>query len=284
LEQRLRMFTAPNPTGYDLRFSVAKIPVRVHPLFWLATFVFGWDLFQLNFVEFVTGQPTELPLAVFLALWVAAMFLSILIHEMGHVLAYRYFGISSHIILYLFGGLAVADSWGTRSRIDPWNQLVISLAGPVAQWLLAGVVMLLVLVAGHALPVRGTILQDYLPTSGEPIPSVPLQMFVLYLLVPSIFWALLNLLPIFPLDGGRIAESLLLMKDPYSGTMQAKWLSVFVGGGLAALMVYWDMKSTALLFGILALSNFMELRGMGGGGGGYGNGNYGGGGYGGGRW
>ena len=61
------LFQPPPPTQYDLRFAIAGIPVRVHPLFWLITILFGFsaDLIQL-------------------LIWVFVVFVSILVHELGH--------------------------------------------------------------------------------------------------------------------------------------------------------------------------------------------------------
>ena len=85
-------FVEPPPTSYDLHFRVAGVPVRVHPLFWLATVFMGLG---------ADGDPIDV------LLWVVAVFTCILVHELGHVLAFRYYGMSAHVVLHAFGGLAI---------------------------------------------------------------------------------------------------------------------------------------------------------------------------------
>ena len=94
------LFTEPPRTQYDVRFSVAGIPVRVSPFFWLVTLLFG------------ASGGTD---AVGLLTWVAVVFVSILIHEMGHALVQRYYGWEPSIILYQMGGLATYNT-GFTSR------------------------------------------------------------------------------------------------------------------------------------------------------------------------
>jgi stage IV sporulation protein FB len=119
----------PASTPYDLNFpSVGRPGARV-PWFWLVALLLGWDLTQAREQQ-----------AMLLTLWIAAVFLSILVHEMGHALAMRFYGIDSYIVLYQFGGLAIPDSYSSRMgygsrrmRDDPISQIVISAAGPAAQ-------------------------------------------------------------------------------------------------------------------------------------------------------
>ena len=68
------LFTEPNRTPYDLRFNLFGIPVRVHPLFWLVAAILG------------AGSDPD---PIELLLWIGTVFVSILIHEMGHALAAR---------------------------------------------------------------------------------------------------------------------------------------------------------------------------------------------------
>src|SRR5689334_25386966 len=92
------LFHTPPPTRFDLNFSILGIPVRVHPLFWLISILFG-------------GAANGL---LGILIWVVAVFISILIHELGHALAMRRYGQGSQIILHLAGGLTVPQSmaWG----------------------------------------------------------------------------------------------------------------------------------------------------------------------------
>src|SRR5438105_12992959 len=108
------MFFEPSRTQFDLNFSLFGIHVRVHPAFWIVALVFGSSALNDGLV--------------FLLVWVACLFVSILIHEMGHVLAGMCFGSRGNIVLYSFGGLAVGSS-ELESR---WQRVVVFLAGPGA--------------------------------------------------------------------------------------------------------------------------------------------------------
>ena len=96
------LFQPPPPTRFDLRFSVAGFPVRVHPLFWLIAILFGSS----------AGSPAKV------MAWIIAIFVSITIHELGHAFALRRYGVESQIILHAAGGLTVPESvsWGGSSK------------------------------------------------------------------------------------------------------------------------------------------------------------------------
>src|SRR5262245_1781127 len=79
-----------SPTPFDLRFAVFGIPVRVHPFFWLFSALLGWD----------ARDPNRM------FLWIACVFVSILVHELGHALTALWFGWPPEIVLYSFGGYA----------------------------------------------------------------------------------------------------------------------------------------------------------------------------------
>ena len=151
----MRLFQPPAPTRYDLHFSLAGIPVRVHPLFWLIAVLFG---LSSNLIQ--------------LLIWVAVVFFSILIHELGHALAFRRYGMSSSIVLYWGGGLTVPEAvrWGYGSAnvsLSPNQEILISLAGPFAGFMLAGLVLTGVALSG------GSVLVNLL-LGFMPIPSVVL--------------------------------------------------------------------------------------------------------------
>jgi Zn-dependent protease len=262
------MLAEPAPTPYDLRFNLLGFDVRISPWFWLAALLLGWSISQPDVVGALTGKPPQHGAPLYLALWTAAMFISILIHELGHALAFRQYGVSSHIVLYHFGGLAVPDgSLGYGfGRFHPRQDIIVAAAGPAAQLLLAAIVLLLVRVAGHSVPLEAFFGRLWPDLGGEPIPNQPLAMFALYLLLPSIMWALMNLLPVLPLDGGQIAAGYMKMHDPARGVVNSMWLSVFVGAGVAVLSLFFlHDRMMAMLFGILAVQNYLQLQMFGGG-------------------
>lgn len=243
------LFQQPPPTQYDLRFTVAGIPVRVHPLFWLITLLFG-----------ATGNLLLLPI------WILVIFVSILIHELGHAFAFRRYGQRSHIVLHFSGGLTIPESisWGggwASVALSPWQEIFISVAGPGAGFLFAGLVMLIVSITGGS--ILTTWLFGFIPLPVNAVMSFGgqyLSALVTLLLWVNIFWGLINLMPVQPLDGGNVARNLFMHYDPVDGVRKALWLSV-ITGALLALLGLFAFRSIymALLFGLLAYQSYQSV-------------------------
>lgn len=246
------MLQSVTPTRFDLRFSIAGIPVRVHPLFWLIALLLGAN----------SGHP------LMILVWVAVVFISILIHELGHAFAFRRYGQPSHILLHMTGGLTVPESvpWAggyTSVGLTPNQHIFVSLAGPFAGFALAG----LVLAVGAAL--GGTIIFTTL-LGLIPFPLVIMpqgfgifnDIFVTFLWV-NIFWGIINLLPVYPLDGGHVTRYFLIQRDPWNGLRTSLWISVIAGGTLAVFgFIFLGSIYMAFLFGLLAFQSFQMVQAM----------------------
>jgi Zn-dependent protease len=244
------LFQPPPPTRYDLNFSLAGIPVRVHPLFWLIAILFG--LSAGSFIQ--------------LFIWVAVVFISILIHELGHSLAMRLYGQDSFIVLHMMGGLAVPQSarWRGRGGDEATQQIIISLAGPVAGFLLAALVVALVAGLGGAISVNW--LFGFIPLPGAFLPDGGpiVNSLITTLLWVNVFWGLINLAPVFPLDGGHIARHALTKVDPWDGFRKSLWLSTIAGAIIAiAGLLFLRSLFMALLFGLLAFQSYQMAKGRG---------------------
>ncbi len=243
-------FTEPPATRYDLRFNVGPIPVRVHPLFWLIAVLFGASAGGL----------------VPLLIWVAVIFVSILIHELGHAVTMRWFGMGAQVVLHWAGGLAVPEQvrWGNRYanvELRPSQAILISLAGPGAGFLLAALVL-----AGSA-AVGGVIIPaplfGVIPFAEAFVPGGWIPNLIVHdLLWVNIFWGLVNLLPVYPLDGGNVARRLLIVMDPLDGGRKSLWLSIITGAIVAlAGLVLLGSVYMAILFGFLAFQSYQTLTG-----------------------
>jgi Zn-dependent protease len=181
-------------TPYDLRFRLLRIPVRVHPLFWVVMAALGW-------------QNHELPLV---AVWVACGFVSILVHEFGHGLMSRVFGSTPSIVLWAMGGLCYSQA----ERQSLGQRLAVVLAGPAAGLALYVLVMIASsaiygLTAAEHLSVTKVLLNlrpsfDDLVSAQRRFPSEISWHAYWSLIQINLFWSLFNLLPIWPLDGGAI--------------------------------------------------------------------------------
>ena len=184
-------------SSFDLRFRLLGFPVRVSPYFFLVSGLFG------------SGLALRLGWQ-FLVIWIVLSFISILLHELGHALAYRVFGSPAEITLHGFGGYAQ----GYRLP-KSWQRMIVAFAGPVAQLLLAGAVW------GSALLTNWPVQNDYT------------KAIYLFLMWMNIFWPLINLVPILPLDGGNILREVLAMLRIRNPDAAAHAVSVGFAGLLA---------------------------------------------------
>jgi len=218
------MFGPVQQTPYDVEFSLFGIPTRIHPLFWLVAVIFGWGLQRPDLI----------------IIWVLCVFISILVHEMGHALLARAFGYYPHIVLHHFGGYA---SYMPDGRETPWKSIAISFAGPLAGFIFWGLLLLLVI----GLRLGNVTINDNVAFAlGQ-------------LLFINLYWGLINLLPVLPLDGGRISNELFGMWSRRNGDVWALRVGVAVGIGMAVFSMQSGDRYLAFLFGILALMNFQAL-------------------------
>ncbi len=245
------LFQVPPPTRYDLRFNLAGFPVRVHPLFWLIAVLLGYS----------SGNILQI------LLWVLVVFISILVHELGHALAFRRYGLSSQIVLHFAGGLTIPEStlWGSRwanVALGPNQNIFISLAGPGAGFIFAAAAIVGVILAGGEIIM--TRLLGFIPIPGLallPFGGNLVSMFVTALLWVNLFWGIINLLPVYPLDGGNVARNVLVQVDPVDGVRKSLWVSV-IAGALIAIVAFFFLGSLymAVLFGILAFQSYQSLQ------------------------
>jgi Zn-dependent protease len=217
-------------------------------------------------------------------IYIAVFFVSVLIHELGHAMVMRIFREDPRIVLYWNGGLAISDGGGG----SPWNisfrnrsrsqheQILISFAGPAAGFLLAFLTLALL----KALDVGITPSFDWLPVfsfewAGSDLENNDyLQLALWAFFTINFYLNLLNLVPVYPLDGGQIARSLFLEANPWQGLKFSLIVSLVVAGIIALLFAQNRSMFGAIFFGSLALQNFQELQmmGTGGFGGGFGGG------------
>lgn len=237
-------------TPFDLRFRALGIPVRVHPFFWLIAAMLGW-------------HDQNLPLV---ALWVGCVFVSILVHEYGHGLMAQRFRESPSILLWGMGGLCYSQG----ERQTPLERLLVILAGPGAGFMLAVLVMALatafhgVTPDEHAGIIAGLLGVGDASTGAIAKIHNPWEFFVYYFLLEiNILWGLLNLLPIWPLDGGQAFQILLTWFDRARGRRWGHIVSLMVAGILAVVAgLGGDQIFMALFFAYFAFLNYQMLHSL----------------------
>jgi Zn-dependent protease len=203
-----------------IRFSIFGFPVTVQWLFWVVLAVLG----PIN----ALGQPGGL---MRLGLWVGIGFVSILWHELGHCFFQRKYGATPEIQLYGGGGLAIAHG----GRFTRAQSLIVAAAGPAFGLMLWAV--------------SERFFHHFPPKSPALVRAS------LYLWQINLFWSLINLLPVLPLDGGRILEAIV------NGRIR---IVAGIGVVVAAAAAIWAFFNwglyTAVLFGFFAVQNFQLLQ------------------------
>ncbi len=214
----------PDRTPYDVRFRLFGVDVRIHPFFWL-------------FTVLLSGGGSLKGVLI----WLAAVMLSLLVHEFGHVIAFRYYGIRSFVVLYSFGGLAIPQGSGYGGSFGPrltaGANAVVAFAGPAFEILSALAVLGVMQAVGSGVEFYfgGPLGIEIDPGSLGFSPL--LDAFLYIYVVISLFWGLINLLPIFHLDGGRISNALFERIDPQTGLKQTLILSMLTAGFVALVML-----------------------------------------------
>jgi stage IV sporulation protein FB len=199
---------------FTLRFRLLGTTIRVSPWFWLFGAIFGY--FYMLYREQATGEDLGWK---FVALWIGWLFVSTLVHDLGHIVTARMAGRRGQID---FGG---QPSWDTPAE-RRWQRIAIAAAGPGAGLLFYGLVLL---IRSNDLPFfKLGFLKPHAVMIAE-----CLEMLVFL----NLFWNLLNLVPIWPLDGGEIALEVFSGISPANGYRVALGLSALLAAGAAAYSV-----------------------------------------------
>jgi Zn-dependent protease len=222
------------PTPFDLNFSLFGIPIRIHPLFWLVAVLTGWNPYDVRVM----------------VIWIVCLFVSILNHEMGHALTARHYGWGPHVVLYSFGGYAAfTPTWGYSTG----RSILVTFAGPGAGFIFYALVQ----VVEAALLHKHIHLSPYVREMLRDLENI------------NLWWGLVNLLPVFPLDGGQISRTALTHWRPHDGFEMALKISLVAACAMAIFCYQYgrthedfpfDPFFTALLFGALAFDNLQTLQ------------------------
>ncbi|HUG69958.1 MAG TPA: site-2 protease family protein [Pirellulaceae bacterium] len=207
--------------------TLAGIGVYLHWSFWLLP---AWILMSAG---------GGLAGAVGLVLFVFAIFGCVVLHELGHALMARHYGIGTRdITLYPIGGVASLERMPRR----PSQELAIALAGPAVNVVIAGVLFGILLVAG--IGTQGLVFN----VAGGSI--------LLNLLAVNVALVVFNMLPAFPMDGGRVLRAFLAMRVPY---LRATEIAVRVGQGVAIVLAVIGMRTGGTML-FIALFIFLAAR------------------------
>ena len=204
-------------------FCVLGVPVRLHFTFvlmivFLAVSVLGSAPSNASFAWFLTGA-----------------LVSVLLHELGHALVANGFGVRTiEIVMFPIGGLSRMER-----PLRPGAEICVALAGPLVNLLLAGGIFAFMVDSGEAVTVK---VSELFQPNGKSVLGL--------LLYGNVMLAAFNLLPAFPMDGGRVLRALLSYVRPLeTATRMAAWM----GRMLAISMGLYGMLSPQFMLVFFAL-------------------------------
>ena len=215
-------------------FRVFGIQLAVHASFVLLLAYYGYDGWKDGGV---IGMCWSIGLIVL-------FFVCVVLHELGHSLTARRYGVRvPRILLLPIGGMAEFD----RIPRKPSEELLITIAGPAVNFVLAALLLPMV---WHDL------------WSQEEIAEYTVSNLIQQLWLANLFMGAFNLLPVFPMDGGRIFRALLALKLPY---LRATWWAASVGKTLALVFAalaafYFNRPITCVLFLFIFWAGNAEYR------------------------
>ena len=225
-------------------FRAFGIDVRVHAtfVFIVAYFAYVWGVLQ---------EPGGGWGALYGVLLVVLLFALVVIHELTHARVAQHYGIKvKNITLLPIGGLAAMEAIPE----EPRKELTISIAGP-----LSNLVMTIIMLALLPLVVDwGSLSLSSL--FGTLIFERSFVGAYLYIMVANAFLALFNLLPAFPMDGGRVFRAFLALR---MGRARATRIAVIVGQAFAVAMAVYGFLGGGIILVLIAIFIFLGAQGEG---------------------
>lgn len=197
--------------------------MRIEPWFWITMAFIGGALNASNSIEIML-----------VLVFIFAGFLSILVHELGHALTIRKYGLPTSITLQAFGGYAAYPA----GRLDRKQSFIVTAAGPAVQLVLG----ILVIFVSRALSIpEGSLFAPFLS----------------YLIWVSIAWAVLNCLPVYPMDGGQMMAAVLGPKKQRYVHLISSVVAVAIG---LAGYLYLNTILLPIFMALFAWQNWQAFR------------------------
>ena len=233
----------------DSSLKIARIwgiDIQVHWSFVLILF-YGAFLFSRNASNVLAG-------AIYGVIVILLLFLCVVLHEFGHAITAKYFGINvPHITLLPIGGVAQLE----RMPRKPMHEFLIAIAGPAVNFVLAALLLPVALLV-VSMSMRAGTIWTIIPALMRAAQSMSLAGLLLTLAGTNLLLGIFNLLPAFPMDGGRILRALLALRLQY---IPATRIAVLVGRGMAILFAIWGIFGGDILLLLIAFFVYVGGRG-----------------------
>jgi stage IV sporulation protein FB len=199
-----------------------KIPIAIYPAFWIFAALIGF----LNSGMSIWGT----------LIWVGIILVSILVHEMGHALTAILFGLKPRIELVALGGLTTHDG----GKLPFWKQFLITLDGPLF---------------GFFLFIGASLLKQLPYFSVGTVGAV-----VTTVQQVNLFWTILNLLPVMPLDGGQLLRIALEAIFGVKGLKYSLMAGAVIAGAASLFFFLYQAFLVGGLFFLLAYQSYDTWR------------------------
>jgi Zn-dependent protease len=233
----------------DSSLKIARIwgiDIQVHWSFVLILF-YGAFLFSRNASNVLAG-------AIYGVIVILLLFVCVVLHEFGHAITAKYFGINvPHITLLPIGGVAQLE----RMPRKPMHEFLIAIAGPAVNFVLAALLLPVALLV-VSMSMRAGTIWTMIPALMRAAQSMSLAGLLLTLAGTNLLLGIFNLLPAFPMDGGRILRALLALRLQY---IPATRIAVLVGRGMAILFAIWGIFGGDILLLLIAFFVYVGGRG-----------------------
>ena len=233
----------------DSSLKIARfwgIDIQVHWSFVLILF-YGAFLFSRNASNVLAG-------AIYGVIVILLLFVCVVLHEFGHAITAKYFGINvPHITLLPIGGVAQLE----RMPRKPMQEFLIAIAGPAVNFVLAALLLPVALLV-VSMSMRAGTIWTMIPALMRAAQSMSLAGLLLTLAGTNLLLGIFNLLPAFPMDGGRILRALLALRLQY---IPATRIAVLVGRGMAILFAIWGIFGGDILLLLIAFFVYVGGRG-----------------------
>lgn len=234
-------------------FRVAGIQLAVHSTFLLLLGYMAWE----GWTEAVAAHEVGYIGALINSFYIVVFFTCVVLHEFGHALAARWYGIDvPRILLLPIGGMAEFASIPRK----PSQEFVIAVAGPAVNFAIIAVLLIFTPFPSEHV---GEFFSAFFSRSADPGTEVKMGWWQLLMLM-NLLMGCFNLLPVFPMDGGRILRALLATRLPYP---QATFAAATVAKMLASvgilLALFWFNPrhyQMAVLFGFIFFAGEAEYR------------------------
>ena len=224
---------------------------------WLGIPVFLHWTFGLIFLYILWHSQAE-SLGVTETIWMTVLFMSlfvcVLLHEYGHAIAARRYGVKTRdIVLMPIGGVARLE----RMPEKPFQEFVVAIAGP-----LVNVAIAIVLFVGISFTAEEGSFGEMLlvavqtPNIGQELATesgylmAPVMHFFIYLAFTNVILVIFNMLPAFPMDGGRVFRALLSM---WLGRPKATKIAAGLGQIIAILLVGTGIWNSDVMLSVLGI-------------------------------